>query len=227
MTQPPLLDSDEPNPDAPAGFAPRAGHCPCCGQPSGKLFAMGHDARFRGNLQRALAGDRDTASNWNNRVDWFVAPGCGLRVTVADALSHIARLIGRDWTDKVAAGASRLAHKPVVAPSERPSLASSDSPAADGAFDPRAASEARIDDLMRRLGRPMVGKWGWLNLTGLVATVPDGAIEWPARVVRTHRDPELDPHAWHLDVAVPALRKTFVDVAPGVFRVDEGAKDAG
>jgi hypothetical protein len=221
--EPPLLSSDEPNPDAPSGFAPRAGHCPCCGRPSGKLFAMGHDARFRGLLQRALAGDKSTPPNWNNRVDWFVSPGCGLRVTVTDALAHVARLIGRDWAEKVASGASRLAKRPMTDAPARPVVAAG---ASEGAFDPSSAIESRIDDLMVRLGRPMAGKWGWLELTGLVPGELERDEPIAGRVVRTHRDEELAPAAWHLDVFVPEFRKTFVNVAPGAFRVDERAKDA-
>jgi hypothetical protein len=231
----PLASSDAPAPPAPPGFRPRlSGHCACCGAETGSLFAMGHDARFRGGLQRALA-----AGSWDNRVDWFVDGSTHLQVTVTVALASVAALIGRDWTDKVVAGASRLARRPVTAAPSRPTLPTdrdvpataggfrraSDSPS--GEFNPVDTVEERVDELMRKLGRPMVGKWGWLDLRLLIDADPaafDVPGARPARVVQTHRDPELDPGAWKIDVFVPGMRKTFVDVDPTNFRVDESAR---
>jgi hypothetical protein len=188
---------------------------------------MGHDARFRGQLNRALA-----AGSWDNRVDWFIDGSTALRVTVTDALAHVARLIGRDWTDKVVSGASRLAKRPVTAAPSRPSLpdpspsSPSAAPSPSGDFDPVDATERRMDELMRKLSRPMVGKWGWLDVTTLIDGPLVSEPSLAGRVVHTHRDPELDASRWHIDVFVPELRKTFIEVSPEHFRVDESARSA-
>lgn len=163
----PLITDSAPNPDAPAGFRPRlSGRCTCCGQAETRsLFAMGHDARFRGFLQRALAGVDVTppvSPNWNNRVDWWIDGTCALRMTITDALAAIDALIGRDWAEKVVHGASRLTRKTVSAPPSRPHVPTGDTSAAsipDGAFEPvEARVEQRMDELMARLDRPMAGR---------------------------------------------------------------------
>lgn len=227
MTTPLITDTDAPHPDAPAGFVPRlSGRCACCGQAETRsLFAMGHDARFRGQLQRALAGtDANVPPNWNNRVDWWIDGTCALRVTITDALSHIATLIRRDWTDKVVHGASRLTRRTVSAPPLRPHVpsegsdaASSASPPAPGAFEPAEARvEQRMDELMQRLNRPMAGKWGWL-------TTDDGSTI-AGRVLRTHPDPEMDPHAWRFDVRT--VEGDFENCQPDRFQLDEFARNS-
>lgn len=230
MTAQPALvsDTEAPHPDAPEGFAPRlSGRCACCGQAETRsLFAMGHDARFRGQLQRALAGtDTGRPPNWNNRVDWWIDGTCALRITVTDCLTHIARLISRDWTEKVVYGASRLTRKTLSPPPVTVTLASSTprppSPAPSpvpGAFEPVASyTEAQMDELMRKLDRPMAGKWGWL-------TTPDGS-SIAGRVTRTWPDRELDPSAWQFDVWTS--EGTFEHCHPGSFQVDDFARNAG
>lgn len=218
--QPPLASSDEPNPDAPTAFTPRlSGFCACCGAETRSLFAMGHDARFRGFLQRALAGDKATPGNWNNRVDWFVDHSTALRVTVSDALAFINRLIRRDWTEKVATGAARISKRPVDSAPTRIVVVPEDSA---GRFNPAEFTDQRVERLMRSLARPMTGKWGWLSLKGLV----DGDdSQVSGRVARTYPDHELDSSLWHIDVWVPEFRKTFVNVMPANFSCDEAARE--
>lgn len=179
---------------------------------------MGHDARFRGHLIRALA-----AGDWTNQVDWFVDHSTALSVTVEDALAHVARLISRDWTEKVVKGASRATRRPVSAPSVVAVVGSAahapvspDEPRSTR-FVPQDVIEARIDSLMERLGRPMAGKWGWLDDSREFVVA--------ARVVQTHADPELAPSAWHFDV-VTAAGELVTDVAPAQFRVDDEARNA-
>jgi len=54
----------EPRPAAPGAFRPGGGKCECgCGAPTGKRFAMGHDARLRSVLAREFAaGDADAGT---------------------------------------------------------------------------------------------------------------------------------------------------------------------
>lgn len=221
----PLITDSAPNPDAPAGFRPRlSGRCTCCGQAETRsLFAMGHDARFRGFPQRALAGVDVTppvSPNWNNRVDWWIDGTCALRMTITDALAAIDALIGRDWAEKVVHGASRLTRKTVSAPPSRPHVPTGDTSAAsipDGAFEPvEARVEQRMDELMARLDRPMAGKWGWLT-TGDGSTIA-------GRVLRTHPDRELAPHAWRFDVRTS--EGDFENCLPESFQLDEFARNA-
>lgn len=201
LTDPEAAFASEPAPPAPRSWRPRTGTCPCCGASSGKLFAMGHDARFRGQLQRALAADGD----WNATVSWFSAGGVEFAVRVSDALSHIRVLVGRNWTERVAVGAARLRRGKIAPPPFDPP--SPDEPArvdtgAAGDPSPEQAvaqsladagfvdTDRRIDALMSALNRPLTGQWGWL-------VAKKGVGRTPARVQATrHRDNDPTIDLW-------------------------------
>lgn len=89
--------------------------CPCCGVPTKRLFAPGHDARFKGQLARAAheAGSFDDA-----KVDYFVpgVPGGPTGMTVTEAVSRVDAVLHTDWAAKIAKSVDRLAGKPSDTP---------------------------------------------------------------------------------------------------------------
>lgn len=184
------------------------GACACCGSPTGSLFAMGHDARFRGVLARALA-----AQGWSAELAWFTSAASSLTVSVTQALEGVSSLIGRDWVEKVEKSASRLVRTPVsqggARPSVRPSEASS-GPAL------RDFSTERIDALLDSLdGRPLTGQWGWWRPAwGTPAGKPR---RFPARVQATRRDKEQDSR---IDLFCPTALEAGITTALIVERVD-------
>lgn len=169
------------------------GVCACCGDPTGSLFAMGHDARFRSRLTQTLV-----SAGWDGLLTWHSAAG-QRPVSVREALEAVASTLGRDWTEKVERAASRLARTPVSG--RRPAIALSEPssdplsprpvPAVTGGFEPRDFARERVDALLDRLSNvPLTGQWGWWRPTAELAprlAGTDSNQRFPARVQCTHR----------------------------------------
>jgi hypothetical protein len=137
---------------------------------------MGHDARFRGVLARALV-----RAGWDApAVDWFDSPTHSTSLSVRDALSRVASLLDRDWTEKVERAASR------ARPVRSAALVGSATPEDDGQPIRDFAGE-RIEALMDRLESvPLTGQWGWYR-------APENrSVRYSARVHATFRRLESD-----------------------------------
>lgn len=183
----------------------KTGLCVCCGEKQTRsLFAMGHDARFRGTLARALA-----ASGWDTPVSWFVGASECTQVTVREAVDAVRGTLGVDWTEKVEKSAVRSTTVRTAAP-----LRGSD----EGASQTRGYSESYIDELIDRLERnPLVGQWGWYR----APKSPN--VAFAARVQRTRRDAgssEIDL----LVVRADGSRELLIEQPSTSWLRDEGAK---
>lgn len=187
-----------------------SGACACCGAPTGRLFSMGHDARFRGNLQRALA-----TGDWDATVTWYTGPSESAPVTVAVALAAISALVGKDWTQRVSDGATRLSRRPHSAPPVSPGALLN--PDASRPFVPAETSDVYLDGLMERLSaHPLTGQWGWFRPANR-----DGE-RFSARVQKTRRDSEQDSR---IDLWCPELDPHLIElVSPVLWHRDEEAK---
>lgn len=164
------------------------GACACCGADTRSLFSMGHDARYRSALARALA-----AEGWDAKVAWFTSNTASEMVTVRQCLERINATLNRDWTQQLELQASRAASGRTR--SKAPARARSNGDpagAADGEprrrsavtsdFTPRNLAQERVDELLDRLdGHPLTGQWGWWRPA-------NGDQRWPARVQETRRD---------------------------------------
>lgn len=188
------------------------GHCACCGAPTRSLFAMGHDARFRGHLSRALA-----SAGWTATVDWFADETSSQPVSVDDALDRIVALIRRDWREKVELSASR--QRPVArrAAPVGPVSPPEDSDEAFARFAPRDVAAERIERLMDALdNRPRTGQWGWYRPDP--QTLSKGLpARYPARVQATRRDAE---ESSLIDLFVPTALSERLATSPVIERVE-------
>lgn len=176
--------------------------CPCsCGSVSKRLFAPGHDQRYKTYIRNVtkIVGTTTKTLKWADEA-----------ITVDEAIDRIAAAIGSDWSDVPSGGKPRPANAPraprrAPAPPERPvtppepvatpsaSSAAPPTPCQDrrasrsahrqSRRDPVARS-ARIDGLMDRLTSrgPVVGQWGWYR----PSAAPD--TRFAAQVRRTRRD---------------------------------------
>lgn len=215
--------------------------CPCsCGSISTRLFAPGHDARYKGVLKRAHASD--------SLVKWHTGgPDAYVWVPTEEAVDRIAAAIGSDWSPIFSGGSPRRL-TPSSAPRRAPAPPSASvtppepvaTPSASSAAPPTpcqdrrasrsahrqsrrdpVARSARIDGLMDRLTSrgPVVGQWGWYR----PSAAPD--TRFAAQVRRTRRD----SGDFTLDLFVPDgirpgedARVTGVDSS--TFFVDHMAK---
>lgn len=188
----------EPMTDAPT----KTGFCACCGEPTRSLFAMGHDARFRGILARALAQE-----GWDARVQWHTGVTAVVPVTVTDALAAVEALLERDWREKVEKAASRL-----------PSLRTATSIGAGETVQPlRNWTDEAVDDLIDRLQRnPLVGQWGWYRAPS------NRSVRYPARVHRTRRDEGIS--AIEALIVYPDGSREVLEIQPDNWVRDDEAK---
>lgn len=213
-----MTQTDTPTwPPAEAAFE-LTGHCACCGADTRSLFAMGHDARFKGVLARTLAA----ASDWTATVPWFTGASAAELVTVEQALERVAALLDRDWTEKIESSASRIAKTNVgrsvraAVVASRVALRKSDGPdEPQQPFVPRETSDEYVERLMSRLREhPLVGEWGWYRPNG-------GHDRFAARVQHTNR---RDGSAL-VSLYVPALVPGQPQVVDGVDPSREWVRD--
>lgn len=187
------------------------GTCPCCGQPTGRLFGMGHDARFKSRLAQAyaLAGPDAT-------LDWHTGPAVSTPVTVSDALTRVREAIGKDWAEVVAKQAAR---RQAGTRRAQPPSADRDVPVTPPSRD---WSDEKIEDLMDRLSsHPLTGQWGWYRPAA--PTEAQRTVRFPARVYRTYRDQGV--YGVDLLVIRPDGRRELVlDVEARLWVRDETAK---
>lgn len=89
--------------------------CPCCGTPTRRLFAPGHDARYKGQLARAVAaagGDFDAPAV----LTFYIGPDSGLLVSAAEAITRVDTVLHSDWRTKIDKSVGRLLSTPVRSP---------------------------------------------------------------------------------------------------------------
>lgn len=205
------LDTAQPSASSvptPAFASALTGACACCGAPTRSLFAMGHDARFRGIVARSLA-----RSGWDSAtVAWFDSPTRSAPLSPRAALAAVASLLDRDWTEKVERAASRT-----VRSSARPRTGT-ESPQEPVSADVRDFAAERIDALMARLdGVPLTGQWGWYRPSD------DRHNRRSARVHATHRKDESS--LVDLLVVDPdGTRSVVTGVEPTRWHHDEDAR---
>lgn len=184
--------------------------CPCgCAATTTRLFAPGHDSRYKGMLRAGTFSSPYVV--WNDE-----------KITIDDAIDRIAAAIGSDWSAVPSGGKPRPAN---VSSAPRPASTASErsetppKPAkTPSARRPtrRSPSVDHIEELMSRLENrgPVVGAYGWYRPPHLAGT------RYIARVHRTFRDQGSSK----LNLFLPAEDTVVTDVDPASFFVDPMAK---
>lgn len=221
----------DPTTHTPTWVPALTGSCACCGTSTGSVFAMGHDARFRGALALVIAAPGTHVRvadgpdglvptlGWDQWLNWWTSPETCERVTVREALRRVGILLGRDWSTKVRESAARkgVDPGPLDTPVEVVERSSTNrAPRTEESEEARRArSEARIDALMESLNRrPFTGQWGFYRST------PD-APRQSARVQATHFAEESPL----IDLYVVG-RGIVSNVSPSTFTRDESARES-
>lgn len=208
--------------------------CPCCGVPTKRLFAPGHDARYKGVLARAVvaaAGDFDAAL-----VDYrtSVIQSAADLISVTEAIVRVDAVLHSDWRTKLDKSVGRLMstktprpvreHRALPYPLADKTPRSPDEDT-DDSERRRARAERRVDSLMETLNaHPKVGEWGWYRPAAV--TEAERSVRYPARVQCTYRHEGVfgvDLLIIYTDTPLQT-RELVLDVLPELWFRDPDAK---